>query len=266
MDAGDSISISLDGLVEGTVVSRPNRFVAMVRFGSGLGTEDVRAHVADSGRLEELLFPGNKVLLKSVDRAGEGGLSRSTDYDLVLAMYGEPGVAARGPLWVAVDTRYPNRLFGQAVRAGALREFADYRKVEAEYWYDRLPPWKEGQESVRSRMDFFLTGNGAPCLVEVKSVTLCRGGVGLFPDAPTDRGVRHLKELAKAADFGYRAFGVFIAQRWDVQLVAPNRETDPAFADAMKEAQERGVTFLGFKCSVTPTEIRLDPRPIPVVA
>ena len=203
-------------------------------------------------------------------------------------MYGGPEETASAPLWVAVDTRYPNRLFGQAVKAGALREFAEYREVEPEYWYDRLSPWKEeslradGQgsasrsrpvrnhESVRSRMDFFLTSGGtaggSPGLVEVKSVTLCRGGVGLFPDAPTDRGVRHLRELARAADYGYRSFGVFIAQRPDVEVVMPNRETDPAFADAMKEAQERGVTFLGFRCSVIPTEIRLDPRPIPVVA
>ena len=325
-EASDGLSIPLMDLIEGTIVSRPNRFVAVVRLPDG----DVNAHVADSGRLKELVFPGNRALVRAAGEATGGGggarrPSRTTSYDLVLTAFS-------GGLWVAVDTRYPNRLFGQAVKRGALREFAQYRGVQPEYSYHLLSPWKEElarthsgarnrQGQVRSRMDFFLTvdeeagkrrgdserglegdleggseanagsgpthetcanardsgetgcGGGSaagigvpPGTVEVKSVTLCRDGVGLFPDAPTERGRRHLRELMKAAEHGYRAFGVFIAQRSDVEAITPNWETDPDFAEAMKEAQDRGVTFLGFRCSVTPTSIRLDPRPIPVLA
>ena len=324
--ARDGLAVPLAGLVEGTIISRPNRFVAVVRLPHG----DVNAHVADSGRLKELVFPGNRALVREAAKGDAGAHRpyRMTAHDLVLTAWsgspagadGSPTGTPPAPLWVAVDTRYPNRLFGHAVSAGALREFAQYTSVQPEYWYHLLPPWREELEGgqpepggrrqgkVRSRMDFFLTagkavrngadepgshsevysvgdasedlvgypesgagslaGTGAgvpPGIVEVKSVTLCRDGVGLFPDAPTERGRRHLRELMRAAEYGYRAFGVFIAQRSDVEVISPNRETDPDFADTMKEAQDRGVTFLGYRCSVTPAEIRLDPVPIPVV-
>ncbi len=344
------LSIRLDGLEEGTIVSRPNRFIAVVR----LGGEEVLSHVADSGRLKELIFPGNAALVRRASPSGAlstssqlssrspsspsssaplGGRARVTSYDLVLARQAGSGATS---IWVSVDTRYPNRMLGQALNSRSIVEFAGYESAEAEYWYHRLSPWKEESEElaarearqsgaaavlggkpgnsggkpgnsdgkpgssggrsgvrtgdnpggrpggtshgkpegrpggqhrpVRSRMDFFLKGNGSmpSCLVEVKSVTLCRDGVGFFPDAPTGRGVRHLRELARGAQEGYAAFAVFIAQREDVEVVRPNREMDPAFADAMKEAQDKGVRFLGFRCSVSPAEIRLDPRAIPV--
>lgn len=301
-----------------TVVARPNRFVAEVMLG-GTGPV-VTAHVADSGRLKELVFPGNQVMVRKAVPA-PGKEQRKTPYDLVMAsaveggedmpnassddgaaQAGSEGLPQGGSarnkrrIWVSVDTRYPNTLFGQALGAGALAEFDATCAVAPEHWYHLLSLWKEEAEAwkaetaawkeearggdqraddaagkaparpVRSRMDFYLDGGSRErsCLIEVKSVTLCRGGVGLFPDAPTDRGARHLRELARAVAEGYRAYAVFIAQREDVQIVKPNRETDPAFADALEHAEKAGVRLLGYRCCVTPEEISLDPAAIPV--
>ncbi|MGE5579103.1 MAG: DNA/RNA nuclease SfsA [Bacillota bacterium] len=338
-DPGSPLSIRLSDLTPATVVARPNRFVAEVTLG-GTGPV-VSAHVADSGRLKELIFPGNQVMVRqAVSASGEGQgeqqgkAQRKTHYDLVLASAVEGGddspkaaasndgpaqagnegpaqAGSEGPahagsafkkrrIWVSVDTRYPNMLLGQALRAGALKEFDATCTVAHEYWYHHLSPWKEedaarrdglderqhtahrvdgGEDQrvesgavkaparpVRSRMDFYLDGGSreGSCLIEVKSVTLCRAGVGLFPDAPTDRGARHLRELARAVEEGYRAYVVFIAQREDIRIVKPNRETDPAFADALEQAEKAGVRLLGYTCRVTPEEITLDPTAIPV--
>jgi len=277
----------------------------------------VSAHIADSGRLRELIFPGNQVMVRPAVPA-PGKEPRKTPYDLVMASAVEGGEDAvnepreegaeqegnaggQRRIWVSVDTRYPNMLFGQALRAGALKEFDGTFTVAPEHCYHLLSPWKEeaaawkeeadgdtrpvhdrevqsvdaGAERaaakaparpVRSRMDFYLDGGcrERSCLIEVKSVTLCKGGVGLFPDAPTDRGARHLRELARAVEEGYRAYAVFIAQREDIRIVKPNRETDPAFADALERAEKAGVRLLGYRCRVTPEEISLDPTAIPV--
>lgn len=332
-DMGSSVLLS--GLQEATVIVRPNRFVAEVRLqDSG---DVVIAHVADSGRLRELIFPGNTVMVR---RAASGAALRKTPFDLVLASTVAsmaaptvsasgttaapataspaeqvPANAARRRIWVSMDTRYPNILFGQALRSGVLKEFGRC-DVSAEYWYHHLSPWKEEAERVRdlakqakemeepqqetksrraqvchaqekrrpaarpvrSRMDFYLAGSGSPagrggpdsdsraasCLIEVKSVTLCRDGVGYFPDAPTGRGARHLHELTRGSREGYSAHAVFIAQREDIETISPNRETDPAFADALKEAKDAGVQLLGYRCTVSPTAIRLITSPIPV--
>ncbi len=266
------LHIELPGLEQGTVLSRPNRFVAVVR----MGAQEVLAHVADSGRLKELLFPGNPVMVRKASAAADAS-ARKTPYDLVLASTNDAR-SERKPIWVSVDTRYPNLILGQALRARAIPEMSGHGDVQAEYWYHYLSPWKEEAEleaqgpkesrPVRSRMDFFLKGQdgGAAGLVEVKSVTLCREGMGFFPDAPTERGARHLRELMRGVREGYRAYAVFIAQREDIEVVKPNREMDPAFADALREAQDGGVRLLGFRCSVGPAGIRLDPRSIPVDA
>lgn len=294
------LRIEIPGLREATVISRPNRFVALVR----LGDREVLSHVADSGRLKELIFPGNRVMVRE---AGTGaaaaahssahlstsgnpsaksrGSARKTPYDLILASAPAGGLdPGSRRIWVSVNTRYPNLLLGQALRAGAIPEF-DSGEVAPEYWYHHLSPWKEEAERedaerrarkanaaadapVRSRMDFYLGGNSRnrSCLVEVKSVTLCRDGVGYFPDAPTDRGTRHLRELTRGSNEGYRACAVFVAQREDVEVIKPNREMDPAFAGALVEALESGVRLLGYRCFVSPDGIRLAPASVPVIA
>lgn len=296
-DQASPLSIPLSGLVPARVVARPNRFVAEVVLGGATG-RIVTAHVADSGRLKELIFPGNLVMVRKAVPATDGEqdkAQRKTNYDLVLAsaveggddqpvpvtpddLGAQPGDATpQRRVWVSVDTRYPNMLFGQALRAGALKEFDCACTVCQEHWYHHLSPWKEEDEGraagkapsrpVRSRMDFYLDGGSRDrcCLIEVKSVTLCKDGVGLFPDAPTDRGARHLRELARAVEAGYRAYAVFIAQRDDIRIIKPNRETDPAFADALEHAAKAGVRLIGYRCRITPEEISRDPAAIPVV-
>lgn len=315
----DAFRISLGDLREGTVVDRPNRFVAIVL----LDGKEVRCHVADSGRLKELIFPGNRVMVRDVgegrERAGAGKAMppRKTSFDLVLAAAppscGSRGRAMEAPCserfergradrggttWVSVDTRYPTKLFGQVLRARGVPDFAEYDVVRAEYslrGYERKDgdtsatgspdegsageglvdgkkPGAQAPEADRvrkeptSRFDFYLEGPGvAPALVEVKSVTLCVNGKGLFPDAPTVRGARHVRELAGAVSAGYRAYVVFIAQRDDIQTVSPNPRTDPKFAAALAEATGAGVRLLAYRCKVTPKEIVFDPTLLPVI-
>ena len=148
---------------------------------------EVACHVADSGRLKELLFPGNRVMVQAClnslmgsrqvrraeglsEKGAEPRHCRKTSYDMVLALHGNT--------WVSVDTRYPTRLFGQALRARAIPEFREYEVVRAEYPFHRLVKEPEGvRKTPRSRVDFFLEGDRvAPALVEVKSVTLCADG------------------------------------------------------------------------------------------
>ncbi len=252
--------LPLGDLRAATIVERLNRFVAIVEVGGSR----VRAHVADSGRLKELVYPGNTAMVRKA-RDPEG--RRSTSHDLVLT---SAEILPDGThRWVSVDTRYPNKLFGLALSESTIPVFRGYEKIHPECYYDHhrdLLAGAQGQKKApRSRLDFMLSGRDLPhVLIEVKSVTLSVDGVGLFPDAPTTRGTRHLKVLSEAVSRGYKAYAVFIAQRQDIVVVKPNQDTDPNFAAALKEAQTNGVGLLGFRCSVTPQEIALDGSTVPV--
>ncbi len=243
--------IQLGQLKEAAIISRPNRFVAIVV----LEGREVRVHVADSGRLKELIYPGNTAMVRKVgDRA-----DRLTEGDLVLASAGRFQDGSHR--WVSVDTRYPNKLFRLALENRCVKEFAQYTEVHPEFYYNH----EKSTSGPRSRLDFMLRGVGLPqALIEVKSVTLCVDGVGFFPDAPTSRGARHLNELGKAVSQGYRAYAVFMAQRHDIREIRPNAKTDPKFALALKEAREKGVGLLGFRCHITPEQMVFDGEPIPV--
>ncbi len=302
MPQTQGVSIPLGNLAEGRLISRPNRFLAVV----DLAGQTIQAHVPDPGRLEELLFPENRVMVRNIN-AQLSSIKRKTQYDLVLAGFDD--------IWVCVDTRYPNRLFEQAATEGALGEFSEYTSVHREVALDQVsnrldsrlgtPNWQndteggntaresEGQSGVKtgtstgndgpakddnlksantrkarntpkSRFDFMLEGPGKrPLLVEVKSVTLCIDGTGLFPDAPTERGARHLRELKEISSMGLDTCVVFIAQREDITSVSANREMDPGFAQALDEAAQAGVKILAYRCCVSPYCIRLSPEPIP---
>ena len=214
-------------LVRGELIRRENRFRVAVRV-DGLETA---AHLANSGRLRELLQPGVPVWLTSVE-----GAARKTHYDLAL-------VEHEGAL-VSVDARLPNRLFAEALAAHWLDCGAGPVQVQAEA---RLGA---------SRLDFRLSTVEARCWVEVKSVTLVRDGLALFPDAPTLRGARHLRELAAALQgCQERAAVVFLVQRDDAQCFAPNSDADPAFARALAEAAHAGVAVRAYGCRVSLREI-----------
>jgi sugar fermentation stimulation protein A len=213
-------------LLEATYLRRENRFRSIVL----LEGREVAARVANTGRLAELLVDGRTCYVSPATT-----LERKTHFDLHLIVY-------EGTL-VSLDTQLPNALFAEALTCGQII----------------LPTCAPGTYTVRrevslghSRIDFLLTSDtSGPCWVEVKSVSLVVDGIGLFPDAVTERGRRHLEELCAAVAGGDRAALVFIVQRADATAVAPHRSADPAFATALTEARQARVALLAYTCRVT---------------
>jgi len=234
-------------LIEATIVQRANRFCAVVVV-SG---RPALAYVPNTGRLPELMLPGTRALVvpaptpqghqrQSCIRVGP---ARRTTHDLLLVQIGQ-GL-------VCVDTRVPNVLVGKALRMRALPEFAGYSEVR--------PEFRQGH----SRFDFRLSGAGPDLLVEVKSVTLVQEGVGLFPDAPTERGRRHLVELTAAVQAGCRAAVLFVVQRGDAHSFSPNDGTDLTFGTTLRAAVAAGVEVHTYGCEVNPEGIWLR-RELPI--
>ena len=220
--------MQLPPLLPARLIVRENRFLALV----DLDGKPVRAHVADPGRLEELLVPGRTVWV-----ARAGNVARKTDYGLVLVQHGDH--------LVSVDARLPNALFREAVLAGrtAFRSVIDIRQE-----------LRRGD----SRLDFRLIEEGEGVhWVEIKSVTLVEEGVALFPDAPTVRGRRHLRELMAAVRAGERASVVFIIQRGDATCFRPYRRMDPDLADALAEAHVAGVQVHAHLCRISLASIEV---------
>jgi sugar fermentation stimulation protein A len=226
---GEGAAVELPlGLREATFVSRANRFVAVTR----LGGAETPAHLANSGRLRELLRPGIRVML-----APAAGAHRRTAYDLLL-------VEARGVL-VSTDARLPNHLLAEAIDAGRLPELAGYAHLRREVPFQG------------SRLDFLLSGERGRLYLEAKSVTLVEGGTALFPDAPTERGRKHLAALVSAVEQGHRAAAAFVIQRPDARELVPNEAADPLFCDALREAARRGVETYAYRCRVSRREIEI---------
>jgi sugar fermentation stimulation protein A len=219
------------GLIEGRFLVRLNRFAAAVEVAG----QEVMVHVANSGRMRELLVRGNRVLVKPVL-----GDRRKTRFDLALVDLGFTLASA--------DARLPNVLMAEALEGGGLPQFRDYPRLHREV------PFAE------SRLDLMLEGPGGRCYVETKSVTLVVDGVGLFPDAPTLRGVKHLGSLVKAVAAGHRGVVVFVVQREDARAVAPHDVADPQFGAALRQAVAAGVEAFAYRCRVTPQEITLSDR------
>lgn len=223
-------------------MERPNRFVVRCRLAPGCEPED--AHLADPGRLRELLRTGARMWLRAAERPG-----RKTRWSAVLVETPE------GDGLVSVDTTLPNRLVGAALRTGALHELAG--------WSLERPEWSYGG----SRFDFLLCparGGDERLVLEVKSVTLVEEGVALFPDAVTTRGARHVRELtAIAVRRGWSAAVLFVCQRPDAERIEAARAIDPEFADALAAARRAGVRVLGRRCSVARDAVTLGPA-IPV--
>lgn len=238
-----------DFVVEpGTFVARPNRFVVQAELAGG---EIVRAHCADPGRLRELLLPGAVLYVSPAKPSA----TRRTSYDLRFVEHPSTGQL------VSLDTRVPNKLVHQLLNAGAIGPFAKASNVRAEV----VSPVNEG--TTRSRFDFqIVDADATRTWIEVKSVTLVEDGIALFPDAPTDRGRRHLEELTAIVqqDLG-RAAVIFIVQRPDASLLRPHVVRDPAFAAALAEASACGVDLYAYTCTLSREKIQLNQQ-IPVVA
>lgn len=221
---------------EGVFLTRPNRFIAHVALPEGV----VVCHVKNTGRCAELLIPGRAVF---VQRCAPDS-PRKTKFDLI--------AVRKGDLLVNIDSQAPNKAFEEFLRAGRVPGLSAPALVHPEStWGD-------------SRFDFYAEQGTRRFFLEVKGVTLEENGAALFPDAPTERGVKHLRELARAAKEGFGTYAVFVLQMKGMRTFAPNTAAHPAFAGAMRDARSAGVTLLAYDCVVRPDAMRLD-APVPIL-
>ncbi len=216
----------------GIFIRRPNRFIAYVEID---GKEEI-CHVKNTGRCRELLIPGAKVFVEESSNP-----NRKTKYDLV-QVYKEERL-------VNMDSQMPNALVEEWVKQGGL--FRNITRLQREKTYGN------------SRFDLYVEYQNKKAFVEVKGVTLEKDGVARFPDAPTQRGVKHLKELQECIRDGYEAWIIFVVQMKGVHLFEPNEKTHSEFAEALREAERAGVQIEVRDCIVEPARIKID-RKIPV--
>ena len=220
---------------EARFLSRSNRFAALVdREGC-----PERVHVKNTGRCAELLVPGARVWLSRAENP-----ARRTPYDLIAVEKQRPA----GPLLINMDSAAPNAVAGEWLRSGGLGRLDE---VRAEY---RLGD---------SRFDFFARRGEEKLLIEVKGCTLEEEGLARFPDAPTLRGLKHVRELTRLSGQGWKCFVLVVIQMKEIRLFAPNWATHPDFGLALAEARRAGVEVLAMDCIVTADSLRID-RPVPV--
>lgn len=217
---------------QGYFLNRPNRFIAHVE----LDGEEVVCHVKNTGRCRELLTPRAVVYLEESDNP-----NRKTRYDLI-------GVE-KGERKINMDSQAPNQVFGEWARGGGFR--SDLRKLQSETTYGN------------SRFDFYWESSEKRGFVEVKGVTLEEDGVVLFPDAPTQRGIKHLEELVAAKAAGYDAAVCFVIQMEGVKCFRPNDRTHPEFGAALRKAAQAGVEILAVDCTVERDSLQIRGR-VPV--
>ncbi|MFQ6087597.1 MAG: DNA/RNA nuclease SfsA [Candidatus Methanofastidiosia archaeon] len=222
----------IDGVLRDALFEkRPNRYLAVSR----LDGDEVFCHIPNPGRMEELMVHGKRVVLRKVE-----GRGRKTKYDLI-------GVYHRDVL-VSIDSRFPNLLIYESLKRKLLEGFSKYDDILREVTYSS------------SRIDFLLSNSNECCLLEVKSCTLVDRGVAKFPDAPTERGRRHLENLISAKDEGFRACVLFLIQRGDVKVFTSNDETDPKFGETLRRASRKGVEIYAYSSEFRGREISLKER------
>ena len=221
-----------ENMVPGVFLARPNRFIAHIEID---GQVEI-CHVKNTGRCRELLPVGAKVWCQKSNNP-----NRKTKYDLITVQ--------KGHRLINMDSQAPNAAAKEWLLDGGLGDIQDLK-----------PEYRQGD----SRFDFSFTKDGRRCFLEVKGVTLEQDGVCAFPDAPTDRGAKHLRGLTALAQEGFGAFVLFVIQMADVKYLHPNDATDPQFGAALREAAENGVTVLAMDCAVTEEEMIIR-SPVPVV-
>lgn len=220
-------------VVPGRFLARPNRFIAHVE----LDGQTQICHVKNTGRCRELLVPGAQVYLEDFGP----DTKRKTRYDLI--------AVEKGSLLINMDSQAPNKAVEEFLRAGGLWESPTLVRPETKWG--------------NSRFDFYLEQGERKAFLEVKGVTLEQEGLALFPDAPTQRGVKHLEELTAAAAAGFEAYVLFLIQMKGVHTFRPNWELHPQFGQALVQAAQAGVHVLAYDCRVTPSSMVLD-APVPV--
>lgn len=208
-------------------LSRPNRFIAHIDID---GKTEI-CHVKNTGRCKELLTENATVFVQESNNP-----SRKTKFDLIAVLKGER--------LINMDSQIPNKVFAEWAKTS--RFFGDITLLKAEKTFEN------------SRFDFYIETEKDKAFVEVKGVTLEQDGVVLFPDAPTERGVKHINELCRCIEAGYKAYIFFIIQMDNVKYFTPNRTTHAAFADALKAAAEKGVGVYALDCKVGENSIVAD--------
>lgn len=206
-------------MYEAKFLRRPNRFIAYV----DLDGQETICHVKNTGRCRELLVPGATVYIQKADKP-----ERKTQYDLVKVIKGER--------LINMDSNAANTVFGEFLAKGGLGFVPEYIK----------PEFRHGD----SRFDFYFEHADKKAFAEVKGVTLESDGIVRFPDAPTERGIKHLRGLSQLVRDGYEAYAVFVIQMENVRHFEPNYQTHAAFGQALKQAAEAGVKILAYECSV----------------
>lgn len=218
----------------GKFISRPNRFIAHIEIE---GKEQV-CHVKNTGRCKELLIPNATVFLEEFSNP-----RRKTNFDLI-AVYKKERL-------INMDSQAPNKVFAEWLQN------TNQKKCKNPLFENITfikPECKQGN----SRFDFYIEANGKKIFIEIKGVTLEENEVVLFPDAPTERGLKHVKELSALVKEGYEAYVVFIIQMENVKYFTPNMVTHPAFGDALKSAKEAGVKIIALDCKVTKESITIN--------
>lgn len=226
-------------IVPAVFVERPNRFIAWADVNGTL----VKCHVKNTGRCKELLLPGSHILLEHHPDAL--ALGRKTEYSLVQVYKS----MSHGTQLINMDSQAPNAVAADWLANGGLPHVSEIRR-EVSYG--------------NSRFDLSFLQNKIPSFMEVKGVTLEQEGIARFPDAPTLRGIKHLKELELAASAGYQAYVLFVIAMKGITHFEANRVTHPAFCDALSHAAAHGVTVLAYDSIITPDSFALD-APVPVV-
>ena len=217
-------------VVNGIFLSRPNRFIAKVEID---GKEET-VHVKNTGRCRELLVPGCTVYLEKAENP-----ERKTPYDLI-AVEKE---TENGTILINMDSQIPNYCTEEFLPdSGLFPEGTNFRR-EVKYG--------------NSRFDLYAENENLKAFIEIKGVTLERNGLALFPDAPTERGVKHIKELISAKENGFDAHIMFIIQMKEIHSFSPNTEMQPEFTNALKEAEKAGVKISAYCCDITPQSIRV---------
>ncbi len=223
--------MNYNNIIKGEFQDRPNRFIANVIIN---GKTEI-CHVKNTGRCKELLIKGATVYLQKSNNP-----NRKTQYDLIAVQKGTKLINMDSQIVNYVVLEYLPQIFDDII----------YVKPECKYG--------------NSRFDIYVETKTDKIFIEVKGVTLENDGVVRFPDAPTERGIKHLKELQKAVTEGYKAYVMFVVQMDDVLYFEPNRITHPEFADTLKAVRENGVNVLAFQCDVTPQDIAIKNQ-IPVM-
>ncbi|MDI9624808.1 MAG: DNA/RNA nuclease SfsA [Methanothermobacter sp.] len=197
-------------------LGRPNRFTVLVDKDG----YKFKAHLRDPGRLEDLLIPGNKLLLKYMPVSGD----RKTRFDVIAAF--------KDGEWVLINSGLHNDIAMEIIESQFIKELEGYKVIKREYKFGK------------SRLDFLLSRDDEKMLLEVKGCTLLKGDRALFPDAPTSRGKRHLEELMKATELGFKSSILFLIFRRKAKIFSPNNIIDPKFAETFKKSVRMGVIII----------------------